>query len=351
MPRPHTIVDVARKAGVSASTVSRAFNRPHLLEARTLRRVQSAAAKLEFVPNALARGLITGRSGFAALVVPDIADPFFGRFAFSLEQALRPEGLALVVCHTSEQRSEEERLARLLEERQMDGLICVSEAPGSGRPSPFETSRIPSVFVERRRVKGAGDEVILDKRSVSDAIRHLIDLGHRRIGIVPGHLQTFGGRELYLAFRAALKKHRLKLDSDHVVPGDFKFETSRAAADTLLRRRSPPTAVFVGSDRMAQGFFYGLHELGVRVPEELSVVAFATDLLESLVAAPVTACRSISGQIATEAAHTLLARLRDPDAPPRSVLIPNAFVPGRSTAALRLSRRPGKLTAALRPTF
>jgi LacI family transcriptional regulator len=339
MSRPSTILDVARQAGVSASTVSRVFNNPGIVAKATVLRVQEAAEALEFVPNGFARGLITGRSGFAALIVPDIADPFFGRLAYSLEQALRPEGLALVICHTSEQQSEEVHLARLLEERQIDALVCVSEAPTTELTSPLERSRIPSVFVERHRASGEGDEVIFDKSSLDEAVGYLAGLGHRRIGMVPGHLGTYGGRELLTAFRAAMGRHGLSLDSDHVVPGDFKFDQTRAAAARLMSLPEPPTAVFVGSDRMTHAFLMAVAERGLRVPDDLSVLSFSTDLLDTLVSPQVTACRLSMARIAADVASLLTRRIRQPDAPFEQVLVPRTLVIGTTCGSPPVGRR------------
>lgn len=335
MSRPSTIIDVARRAGVSASTVSRVFNNPSVVAPTTLDSVRRAAEELEFVPNGFARGLITGRSGFAALIVPDIADPFFGRLAYSLEQLLRPEGIALVVCHTSEQRSEEVHLARLLEERQIDGLVCVSEAPATDLPSPIEGSRIPSVFVERHRSNGAGDEVILAKDGIDAAVAYLADLGHRRIGMVPGNLATYGGRELLIALEAVLARHGMQLPNAYVEPGDFKVEQTRAAVGRLMSLPEPPTALFVGSDRMTHALLIELAQRGLHVPEDVSVLSFSTDLLDTLVAPKVTACQSSVEQIAAAVATLLTRRIRQPDAPFKQIVIPNSLVIGTTCGPAR----------------
>lgn len=324
--KPRTILDVAHKAGVSPATVSRAFNRPELLQPTTLKRVHAAAQQLHFVPNALARGLITGRSGFVALVVPDITDPFFAHLAYAVECSLRSEGLVLIVCHTGERRSEEAALTRLLEERQIEGLIYASEALSDNGPSPLEASRLPRVYVERRPHQGEADSVILAKAAVQDVADYLARLGHRHIAMVTGHLNTYGGRELYRAFKHALGRKHLRLPQQYVVGGDFNFDKSRAAAAHLLGLARPPTAVFVGSDRMAHGFMMGLAECGVHVPADLSVVAFATSLLDRLVHPVLTNCQSSYEQVGQEAAALLLNRIRNPDSPHRQVLVPTRLL-------------------------
>jgi LacI family transcriptional regulator len=322
----HTILDVAREAGVSPATVSRAFNSPELLRPTTLARVRRAAQHLRFVPNALARGLITGRSGFVALVVPDITDPFFAHLAYAVESSLRAEGLVLIVCHTGEQRSEEAALTRLLEERQIDGLIYASEALAGNGPSPLEASRLPRVYVERMPRRGRADVVILSKEAVQDVADYLASLGHRKIAMVTGHCNTFGGRELHQAFKLALQRHGLRLPARYVAAGDFNFDKSRAAAAELTRLPNPPTAVFVGSDRMAHAFMLGLADCGVRVPEDLSVAAFATSLLDRLVHPPLTNCQSSYEQVGREAAALLVNRIRNPSSPYRQEYVPTRLL-------------------------
>jgi LacI family transcriptional regulator len=322
----HTILDVARTAGVSPATVSRAFNNPTLLQPETLTRVRQAASQLRFVPNALARGLITGRSGFIALVVPDITDPFFAHLAYAVESRLRAEGFVLIVCHTGEQRSEEAELTRLLEEHQIDGLIYASEALSGNGPSPLEASRLPRVYVERQPRRGRADTVILSKEGVQEVVDYLVGLGHRDIAMVTGHPNTYGGRELLAAFRVALKRSGVRLPAQYVVSGDFNFDQSRAAAAQLLGLARPPTAVFVGSDRMAHAFMIGLADCGVHVPDDLSVVAFATALVDRLVYPMLTNCQSSYEQVGHEAADLLVNRLRHPDSPWRQVSVPTRLL-------------------------
>lgn len=335
--RSRTILDVAEKAGVSPSTVSRVFNKPEIVDPLTRERVLHIAQELEFIPNALARGLITGRSGFAALVVPDITDPFFGQMAFALEQALRPAGLVLVVCHTSEEHQAEEHLVRLLEERQMDALVVASEAPNSEGVSPLEKSRIPLVFVERVSQHKVADSVILDKQSVNEAVHYLYELGHRRIAMITGHMDTYGGRTLYNAFCNALREHGLVLPDGLTIHGDFKFEKSRNAAYNLLALDSPPTAVFVGSDRMAHGFMTGLHEQGIQVPDKLSVIAFSTSLVDTLVHPNLTSCQSSYEKVGQQAAALLVRRIHEPNAGIREDLIPTRLLIRGSCRAIPLT--------------
>jgi LacI family transcriptional regulator len=321
-----TVLEVADKAGVSPATVSRAFNRPELLKPDTLTHVLQIAQDLQFRPNALARGLVSGRSGFAALIVPDITDPFFGRLASSLDQALRSEGKVLVVCHSSEQASEELHITQLLEERQIDGVVWVSEAPGSEGVSPIESFRIPKVMIERLPESVDQDVVLLDKSRVSEAINYLVDLGHQRIGIVTGHLQTYGGRELFKEFARSMKAMGLDLPDEYVYSADFKFRRAMEGAASLLSLSSPPTAVFVGSDRMAHGFMTGLAQLGAMAPRDLSVVAFATSLVDSLVYPPLTSIQSSYQAIGETAAKLLMDRMRDPEAPTQRVVVPTEFI-------------------------
>lgn len=325
-PRPSTVVDVARKVGVSPSTVSRAYNQPGVVHPATLERVMNAARELNYVPNALARGLITGKSGFVALVVPDITDPFFARLAQSLDQALRSAGMILIVCHTGEQRSEEEHLTQLLQERQIDGLVWCSEAPADSAPSPLDGSRIPKVMIERLPENTLVDAILLDKRGAYEVAEYLYGLGHRRIAMVTGHPHTYGGRELYRAFHASLLRYGLDLAEPYIVSGNFTFEGARAAANYLMNLDPAPTAVFVGSDRMTHGFMIGLIQHGVRVPEDLSVVAFSTSLVDTLVHPLLTSCQSDYEQIGREAARLLLERIQHPELSSRTVWIPTQLL-------------------------
>ncbi len=321
-----TIADVAREAGVSASTVSRVFNRPELVKEETREAVLKIAAELEFVPNRLARGLITGQTGLIALIVQDISNPYFGIVANGCEEELRKEGIAVALFSTSESLRAEEHYRRMLAERSVDGFIFIS-SPADAKSLGEHPTPIPTVYVHRTPDGDHIDAVYTDDQQGSRlACEYLVGLGHRRIATVTGQLETITGATRLRAFREALASYGIDLPDQYVLPGDFKMEGGRQAAKQLVRADPRPTAVFIVSDLMAYAFVHSLAEEGVRVPADVSVVGFDDLPMSSLFYPSLTTIRSPKRGIGEAAARLLLERLEDPEAPPRTVVLPVELV-------------------------
>jgi LacI family transcriptional regulator len=314
-----TIKDVARASGVSASTVSRVFNRPGIVQAETRRTVLEAAQQLGFVPNGLARALATGRSGLVGLVVPDITNPFFAYLARGIDDELRRNSLTLVLCNSADNDAEEARLRALLEARSVDGFIyACMPAVVSLRDNRNPADPLPTVYIQRKPDQPNSDSVYLDDNNgARQAAEYLVSLGHHRIGMLAGLPGTVSSERRERAFRASLAHRGLQLPREWVLAHDFKFEGGQSAADELLRLDPRPTAIFAASDLLAYGFISRLGELGLRVPHDVSVLSFDDLPLNSIVNPPLTSVCSPTHELGRTAARLLVERLAKPGLPSR----------------------------------
>lgn len=326
-----TISDVAKAAGVSPSTVSRVFNRPELVKEETRVLVMQIANDLQFVPNRMARGLITGQTGLVALIVQDISNPYFGIVANGCEEELRRNNIAAALFSTSESQFAEEHYRRMLAERSVDGFIFIS-SPADAQSLGEHAAPIPTVYVHRQPDGPLIDGVFTDdRRGGSLAAEHLVRLGHQRIAVVTGQGETITSETRLRSFRDTLAEHGIQLPDQYVLPGDFKMEGGRRAGKQLLRCDPRPSAVFVASDYMAYGLVHAIAEQGVRVPEELSIVGFDDLPMSDLFFPRLTTVRSPNRLIGETAARLLVRRIEDPERPGEDVVLPVELIERDST--------------------
>ena len=311
-----TILDVAARAGVHAGTVSRALNRPDQVAEETRVRVEAAVEALGFVPNRAARGLITGRTGNIAVIVPDITNPFFALLVRSIERAAREVQLQVLLVDTGERNEEEERAARTLGP-EVDGLIVVS--PRKLHRSLDEHVGTPTVYVNRP-ASGRSSVVMRSAAAAADALRHLSDLGHRRLVYVGGPKGSWAATERRDAVARTGKAVGIEVLA--VQAEAPTVQGASAAVDLVLEQQA--TAVMAFNDQLALGVIAGLTRRGVKVPDDVSVVGCDDVPMADLVAPPLTTIT-----MPTDAAGAAAVRLLDSE--PETVELSGTLVMRGST--------------------
>ena len=349
-----TIHQVAAEAGVSPSTVSNVLNgRSERMLPQTRERVERAIARLGYRPNGPARQLRTGRTHVVGLVVPSVANPFWGTFARHLEAAALQAGYRVLLCN-SEREPVRER--DYLEELWADGIRAVvlcSALPSLEHVLPLVDRGLTLVAFDR--TAQAGDPASLVNISVDNAIgaelatRHVLDLGHRRLAFVSGALRSLNRRARLRGFEAALEVFGLT-PADALVwsggPedgfGDLDFpELGRTAARELLADPRPPTAFIAVNDMCALGLSAAARDAGLRVGEDVSVVGFDDIVLAELATPPLTTIRQPLPAMATAAFAHLRAGVERPEPPPgQSLLMRPELVVRTSTGPLEPRIRP-----------
>lgn len=319
--QPATLSVIARAAGVSTATVSRALNHPGMLLPETVQRVRQIAEQLGYISNRAARALATGQSDLVLLVVPDIANPFFPRLVRSAQRALIDAGLYGVLVDTADDPEAE---ARLIDQvgRNAWGVINMSSRLPDDALDDLATIR-PTVLVNRQAAGIPG--IMLDAEAgIRLAIRHLLSLGHTRFAYVSGPAVSFSNSRRVASVRESLGEGP-GTEFVLVSPGDSTFDGGVAATDEVLA--SGATAVQVFDDVMAQGLMHGLLERQVRVPEDISIVGCDGTLAPSIRGTLATVALDYESA-GSWAAATLLA-LRDPrGAAPESTSLAGEFLAG-----------------------
>ena len=309
--------DVANRSGVHMATVSRALSRPELVNEQTLARVLAAVDALDYHPNLAARRLCTGRTGTIGVVVPDIANPFFGTFVRELQDALRITEQAVVLADSRHDANIELDQVGWLRGQVDAMLVCGSVSPAARLRSAAGTQ---PVVLLNRQIRGTSS-VVVDQRSVADlSLEHLVGLGHRSVAYVAGPAHYWSSTQRRSRIEALAAAHHLDL---HVIETEeATFEAGLGAADQV--RATPATAAVAFNDLLAIGVVHGVSAAGVAVPAKLSVVGCDGIDLSRMIDPPLT---TVAAPIAALAA-TAVALLADRDRRSARTISPTLVVGG-----------------------
>lgn len=303
------MADVAKRAGVSVTTVSHVLNDTRRVNDGTRERVLQAIEDLGYQPNMLARSLKTQRTFTIGLLLSDIQNPFFTTVVRGVEDVALKRGYHLFLCNTDEDPEREDEYLYELAKKQVDGLIVASAAP-SDSARKLRSRDLPIVLMDRELSGVDADTIRVDNREGMRLIaEHLFSLGHRRIGLISGPLEKISGLERYEGLRDSLAAFGLELDESLVWFGDFKLESARAAVRRLAGSADRPTALVVANNQMTLGALLEIGELGVRIPDDLSVVGFDDMEWAPLVNPPLTTVAQSAYELGVGAVRMLLDRI------------------------------------------
>lgn len=307
-----TIRDVARDAGVSVATVSRVLNdHPHVAP-KTREAVLKSVRDHRFSTNRTARGLSGGRTGLVGVTLPFVHAAYFALMLSGLADALYEQDLRAVVCPTLHEHDREVDLLSRLMHGTTDGAILMLPTETSRELRALRAVGYPFVVVDPREPleEGIASVSAQNAAGAREATRHLLGLGHRRIGVVTGPVGWSATEERLVGYHAALAGAGVLPDPALELTADFLVEGGRGAAHRLLALPEPPTAIFAFNDSLAIGAIRAAHELGLRVPDDLSVVGFDDADEAALVTPALTTVRQPLGEMGRMAV-SLLIRLLD----------------------------------------
>lgn len=323
-------------AGVSPATASRALGHGRKVSPETRERVWTAARRLSFQPNQLARSLRRGSTMAVGLVIPDVANSFYGAALKGAQEVLEDSGYHVLVLNTGRAAAREREALRSLQAHQVDGLIVATYGgyEDIGVPVVFFDDVLPGV--------GAGAIALANEQGIGLLVDHLVAHGHRRIAYVGTSDTTrdgvappvFTSRERLEGFRAAVGRAGVPLPPEYVrLTDSYGEDAARRAAGELLAPKARPTAVVGGIDSSTIGILQALRDAGLRVPEDVAVVSFDEPTYADLLDPPVTSLNRHADDLGRRAAALLLDALRGVRAAPREV--------ERVTFELRLRRSCG----------
>ncbi len=304
-----TILDVAAKAGVSRSTVSRVLTGSSKVDVETKRRVMAAMAELNYRPNPVARHLRRQRTGLIALLVPDLANPFFGILATGMEAVAVAHGYHIVLCNTAEDPVRELDYLRLLETNQVDGMVM---AAMRNDPEAVKAFRrwgpvvLACEYLDDDSLPAVG---IDNTEAAMKATAFLIAKGHTGIAFINGPGRTPLSRDRLDGYRNTLHRHGLEIRSEFIQTGDFSHDSGFACTAKLLAMTPRPSAIFAANDEMAVGAIHAAQTRGLRVPQDIAVVGMDDLPVARMVRPTLTTVTQPIAQIGTVAMQVLMSEL------------------------------------------
>ena len=330
-----TIQDVARAAGVAASTVSRYLNGQLKVSPATEAKVLEAVAELGYVPNAAGRNLARRRSGVIGLVVPEISNLYFGTIADYAVEAVERHGRLVLLCSHRSQSVKQSSYIDLLATGAVDGMLYLGSFRSNERLAVAIADGLPVVVVDEpiAGLPPVSTVVMDDYAGGYQATSYLVALGHRRIAFVSGPDELGSVQERFRGYRDALAKGGLDTADQVRLSGQFTEQFGMSALPHLLAAAEPPTAAFVASDDIALGVLSAAEAHGIRVPDDLSIVGFDDIRFAQYVRPRLTTIRSPVDRLAQTGVELLFERLADPQAPARTEVLPVELVIRESAAA------------------
>lgn len=273
---PVTLAEVAREAGVSPSTVSRILNGTARVKASKVTQVRAAIDKLGYKPNAFARSLVTGASGSVGVLTQDIASPYYGDALSGIERGLMGSGYSPLIVSGHWRTDDEEHAIELFLSRRVEALIVL----GGHLPQQdlhALAQQLPVAVLGRQvdfTVPGSVSLALDNRQAAHDVVSYLIERGHRRIGFISGPRDHVDACDRLAGYRQALEERGLSYQPSLVAHGDFLEPSGLIGMQLLLAQHPDMTAVFSANDQMAYGARLALYRMGLRVPEDMSLVGF-----------------------------------------------------------------------------
>lgn len=303
---------VARRARVSTATVSRVINGTAFVAPETAERVRDAIEALNFYPDVNARTLGSGRSGMYGLIISDITNPYFPELVKAFEDIAVEHNQEVLIANTNyDPRRMETCVARMLQ-RKVDGVAIMTSEMGDHLVNSLSRRQIPMVFMDTPGVAGTSVVRVDYEAGVLSAMEHLFELGHKDIAFISGPLDLSSASLRAQAFRQALERHGMGGNPDWIQQGDHRVEGGHRAMQQILSSgKGRPTAVLTSNDLTAIGAIGAIHEAGLRIPHDISVVGFDGIELSAYTQPALTTLVVSRVELAAEAFRCLLRSKTD----------------------------------------
>jgi LacI family transcriptional regulator len=332
-----TIKDVAREAGVSVASVSRALNGGGGVTAETGRRIREVANNLRYVPHAAARTLITRRTNTVGALLPDLYGEFFSELIRGIDLAARARGLHLLVSSSHDGVEDAAAALRAMQGR-VDGMLILSARVDAAFLHANLPATVPAVLLNSAVKSHAYSVLNIDNHGGAFAmVRHLLDAGHTRIAHIAGPADNFDAQRREQGYREAMAAGAPN-EPLVVVAGDFSEESGYRAGQQLLARKTRPHAVFAANDMMAVGCLYAFRDAGVDVPRDIALTGFDDIPIARYVTPTLSTVRVRIADLGRSALEHLAARLESGGQPPPSAQTLGCEIVVRESCGSKLTK-------------
>ena len=353
------IRDVARRARVSTATVSRTVNQVATVDAQLAKRVWKAIEELGYYPNRQARALVSGRSRVFGLIVSEITNPFFPEIVQTFETLAVEQHYEILLTSTIHDPKRMELAVRRMIEGRVDGVAILTFGMEEYLLEHLRFRNLPLVFIDIGPKAPRVSNIRVDYADgIRQAVQHLAALRHERIGFIAGPLRLKSAMARKDAFRASMREIGLTVRPEFLVEGDHRLEGGKRALTKLAALRQRPTAVLCSNDMTAIGVMREAFELGIKVPEDLSVIGFDDIRMAEFLTPPLTTVQMSQSELATLAFEALLKEVKRETPVPEGteyilktrLVLRNSttFPPGHTGTARRTAAKNASRTSAKR---
>lgn len=327
-----TIKDIAKAAGVSIATVSRAINGNYPVSRDARDRIENAVRELNYKPNTIARSLKNDCTHTIGLLVPDIANPFFMNIAKAVENEVSKNGYNIIVCSTEENEDKEINYLHMLLGKRIDGLLLSTSGQSDKLVQEIKSVDIPLILIDRS-IKGLEFDTITDDNVEGAYLltKYLIGLGHVNIALIDGPDSISTGSDRLAGYLKAYGNAGLKVRHNLIYNGSYTQEYGYKTAIKLLKQDKGITAIFAANNLIAKGVLIAAREMGKSIPDDFSLVCFGDDEFSKLIVPSVTCIIQDPLKIGAKAGKLIQERINSPDAyKPRNIVSKNRFFIGDS---------------------
>jgi LacI family transcriptional regulator len=335
-----TIYDIAKKAGVSITTVSRVINNHPYVQEETRQRVKQVLEETNFIPNSNASSLVRKTTNTLAVMIPDITNNFFTTLLRGIEDKANENGFAVIFGNTDENSSKEYSYLQTFMERRVDGLLIDVVLEGNKNLKSIITREIPVVLIDRQVNDLPIDYVgSNNSKGAEDLVYYLIELGHRQIALISGAPEISVYRQRLEGYKTAQQKAGLIVDPKMIFWGEKpNQETGYRLTKKLLQNPLRPTAIFAANNFLAIGAFRALHEAHLEVPKDMSIVCFDAADTDATLNPFFTSMVQPSHTMGEMAVELLMRRLKNKKSAPTKVILEPQFFRRESTAKVEMER-------------
>ena len=304
-----TMKDLAKRTGLGLATISSYFNGGNVRE-KNRKKIEEAIEELHYEVNEVARNLKTNATKTIGVVIPELNNTFCAEIITGIEDILRNHGYATMICDCRTDKKLEQEAVEFLCRKRVDGIINMPVDTEGGHLKTFQKTGKPIVLIDRK-IKGVVcDSVLVDnEQAASDALRLLYEKGHRNIGIIGGPEEISTAQERMKGYCKTMEELNLPVRQSLIVHGDYTIQGGVKAMETLVQENPEMTAVFITNYEMTMGAVIGLNELGIRIPEEISLVGFDNLPFARACNPKLTIVSQPTDKIAEAAAGIMLERL------------------------------------------
>lgn len=342
-----TMKDIAKYTGLGLATISSYLNGGNVREKNRIK-IEEAIRELHFEVNEVARGLKTNRTKTIGIVIPELNNIFIAEIITEAEDILRSHGYATMICDCRSDAVREKEALDFLYHRRVDGLILMPSGQDGAGFQKYIRAGKPVVILDRKMKDASCDCILVDNEGAAeDAINRLIQSGHRRIGLIAGPENIYTAKEREKGYQKAMENSGLEIADSLIARGNYTIAGGAAAMRTLHETNPDMTAVFISNYEMMVGAMMEINDLGICIPDELSVIGFDNVDFARAFAPRLSIVTQPTAEIARKAADILIRRLEDKDSsiePGRqehdeetliSVTLKTGFVEGHSVKSLK----------------